>query len=171
MDVRINSDRETNDRNILSRFYKLHRYIKQIDKLNRYTKRRYNETRDHKGLNESSTYTNRRQQRMSGNVENKSILTEEVSTVEVVEGVTITPVMKKEYRETEDGKIPWRYILERIRGRRVTVYQLYISIQKTYGEESISRMRVYKWLNSLVREKIATKEEYSEGDYYTIKEK
>ena len=69
---------------------------------------------------------------------------------------TISAVEKSQLQRSQisiDGKVPWMTsILPRIRGEKLTVWRLYVSIQHTYGENSISRMRVYKYLNSLVKE-------------------
>lgn len=126
-------------------------------------------------------------------VERESRLTEEVSTVEIVsivtptiptveivtidrrERATLTEVDKSQFsrsREERDGKVPfYTEILPILRGERVTVYRVYVSIQNTYGKESISRMRVYKWLNSLVNKNLATKEfdKQSGEDVYIVK--
>jgi hypothetical protein len=75
-------------------------------------------------------------------------------------------------KKGRDGKVPWdTAILPILRGNTVTVDRLYRSIQIRYGEESISRMRVYNYLNSLVQQKIATKEECVGEDEYTILKK
>ena len=112
--------------------------------------------------------------------ESKSILAEEASRVEVVainrtERATLTTIDKSQFsrsREERDGKVPfYTAILPILRGERVTVYRVYVSIQNTYGKESISRMRVYKWLNSLVNKNLATKEfdKYENEDVYIVK--
>lgn len=100
-------------------------------------------------------------------VERKSIPTEEVSRVSVVvldrETSATLEVVDRDQLHTSrvgrDGKVPWNTsILPILRGNRVTVDRLYRSVKKTYGEESISRMRCYKYLNQLVQQNIATKE-------------
>ena len=80
--------------------------------------------------------------------------------------------MKEEKRSFGeiDGKVPWNTaILPILRGHQVTVYKVYSSIQLAYGDESISRMRTYKWLNQLVTKNIAYKVPKGAIDEYYIK--
>ena len=69
-----------------------------------------------------------------------------------------------------EGRVPfYTEILPVLKGNSVTVSRVYESIIKAYGEDCISRMRVYKWLNSLVVKGLATKELSYDGDIYIVK--
>ena len=78
------------------------------------------------------------------NVVKVSVLPSEELSGESVEsvGFHLIDVPEKEKNEREDR---WTLeILPALRGLSVTVTQVYISMIKYYGKDSISRMRVYK---------------------------
>ena len=85
----------------------------------------------------------------------------------------LTPVERKTIkreRVERDGNVPWySEILPKLRGQVFDVSTLYISIQRKYGDESISRMRVYNWLNQLVSRYTAIKIQRGPVDEYYVK--